>query len=202
LKELLIPGASLRLRPVPPTPGRKTRFTVVLVRSTEPPRTWVSLETLLANKLAADLLRQGRVRGIGRGWEVEREVRRGKSRFDFRLRRAGADEMLVEVKSVTLVEDGLALFPDAPTARGVRHVSELQETVQSGGRAAVLFIVQREDARAVAPHAIIDPEFTASLASAAEAGVLMRAARYRLQASGEASWMGSLPVRIAKSPHR
>ncbi len=157
------------------------------------------LETLRANRMAEELLSAGRVRGIGRGWAVRREVRRGNSRFDFLLQRENGDEMLVEVKSVTLVQHGLALFPDAPTVRGTRHVRELEQAVRSGTRAAVLFVVQRDDARAVAPHAGIDPEFTRALQSAAASGVLLRAARYRLLASGAAVWLGSLPVRVKRA---
>jgi sugar fermentation stimulation protein A len=71
--------------------------------------------------------------------------------------------------------------------------------VQSGTRAAVLFVVQRDDARAVAPHAGIDPQFTRALQSAAASGVLLRAARYRLLASGVAVWLGSLPVRVTRA---
>jgi sugar fermentation stimulation protein A len=199
LRELLVPGAALRLRPVPPSATRRTRYTVVLVRSPEPPRAWVCVETLRANRLAEELLSAGRVRGIGRGWTLRREVQRGNSRFDFLLRRENGDEMLVEVKSVTLVEHGLALFPDAPTVRGARHVSELEQAVRSGTRAAVLFVVQRDDACAVAPHAGIDPKFTRTLQSAAASGVLLRAARYRLLPSGKAVWLGSLPVRVKRA---
>jgi len=172
---------------------------VVLVRSSEPPRAWVSLDTLLANRLAEELLSTGRVRGIGGGWTLRREVQRGSSRFDFLLQSKRRGEMLVEVKSVTLVQNGLALFPDAPTVRGTRHVSELEQAVRSGTRAMVLFVVQRDDARAVAPHAGIDPDFTRTLQSAAASGVLLRAARYRLLASGKAVWLGSLPVRVRRA---
>jgi sugar fermentation stimulation protein A len=167
---------------------------VALVRSAEPSGTWVSVDTNLPNRLAEELLRSGGVRGIGKNWEMRREVRRGGSRFDFLLRPPRGREMLVEVKSVSLVEDGLALFPDAPTSRGTRHVQELAEVARSGGRAAVLFIVQRDDARAVSPHRVIDPEFTRALIAARQAGVLVRAARYRLSAAGRATWAGSLPV--------
>jgi sugar fermentation stimulation protein A len=199
LRELLLPGVALRLRPVPPSLTRKTRYTVVLARSPEPPRPWVCLETLHANRLAGELLSAGQVRGIGGGWDLRPEVRRGNSRFDFLLQRQDGDEMLVEVKSVTLVENGVALFPDAPTARGARHVRELEQAVRNGTRAAVLFVVQREDARAVAPHAGIDPEFTLALQSAAASGVLLRAARFRMRVSGQAEWLGSLPVRVRKA---
>ena len=73
---------------------------------------------------------------------------------------------------------------------------ELTEVARSGGRAAVLFIVQRDDARAVSPHKVIDPEFTQALIAARQAGVLVRAACYRLSPTGKATWMGSLPVRL------
>lgn len=199
LRELLLPGAALRLRPVPQSATRRTRYSVVLVRSPKTPRVWVSLDTLLANRLAEDLLNEGRVRGIGRGWTLRREVQRGNSRFDFLLQRRNGDEMLVEVKSVTLVQQGLALFPDAPTVRGTRHVSELAQAVRGGTRATVLFVVQRDDAFAVAAHAGIDPAFARALQSAAAAGVLVRAARYRLLSSGKAVWSGSLPVRIRRA---
>lgn len=195
LRELLIPGASLRLRPVEPERSRRTRYSVALARSQESPGTWVSLDTTLPNRLAGELLRQGKVDGAPHGWKIEREVRHGRSRFDFRLRDNGR-EMFVEVKSVTLVENGLALFPDAPTKRGVRHVQELTEIAQGGGSALLLFVVQREDAQRVSPHAGIDPEFAEALTLAARAGVLLRATRYRLSRDGNATWLGSLPVEL------
>ena len=126
LRELLLPDAPLRLRPEPRSRTRKSRYTVTLVRAAEPPRAWVSVETTRANRLAEQLLADGTVRGIGKDWGIRREVRRGHSRFDFLLTR-GDDEILVEVKSATLVIDGTARFPDAPTARGARHLRELEE---------------------------------------------------------------------------
>jgi sugar fermentation stimulation protein A len=194
LRELLIPGAPLRLRPVPPAPGRKTRFTVALVRSPVPPRAWVSVDTALANELAAPLLGRGAVRGIGSRWAVRREVRRGASRFDFLLTRAD-EELLVEVKSVTLVERGIARFPDAPTVRGARHVRELTEVASHGGRAMILFVVQRSDARAVRAHAPTDPLFADALAAARRGGVLLRAARFHFTPTGRHTYRGPLPVR-------
>jgi sugar fermentation stimulation protein A len=197
LRELLLPGAALRLRPAgPPRKGapargapaaRKTRFTVALVRSPEPPRPWVSLDTNLANRLAADLFESGRVPVVGKPSAVTREVRRGASRFDFLLTRRDGTEILTEVKSVTLVENGVALFPDAPTVRGARHVRELEAHVRSGGRALVLFVAQREDARVIRPNAATDPAFAAAVESAAGAGVLFRG-------GGEALYQGPLRV--------
>jgi sugar fermentation stimulation protein A len=103
--------------------------------------------------------------------------------------------MLVEVKSVSLVEGGIARFPDAPTARGRRHVSELEAFLREGGRGLVLFIVQRDDARVVTPNSRTDPAFAAAVTSARREGVLLRAARFRFSAQGRATYTGTLPVR-------
>jgi sugar fermentation stimulation protein A len=195
LRELLVPGAELRLRPAPDGSARRTRFTVALVRAPDPTGVWVSVDTMLPNRLAEDLLWKGRVRGVGRCRSVRREVTRGKSRFDFLVLPRRGREMYVEVKSVTLVMGGEARFPDAPTKRGARHVRELTEIVNDGGRAMVLFLVQRRDASRVAPNPATDPDFAEALATARRVGVLLRAARFRLDARGRATWLGALPVR-------
>ncbi len=83
----------------------------------------------------------------------------------------------VETKSVTLVEGGVALFPDAPTLRGQRHLHQLAAQAISGERAAVVFVVQRPDAETFMPHAQADPAFAAALAEAARAGVEVHAFR-------------------------
>ncbi|MGD1996400.1 MAG: DNA/RNA nuclease SfsA, partial [Anaerolineae bacterium] len=101
---------------------------------------------------------------------IEPEVRRGESRLDFRLD-GPRGVSWVEVKSVTLVEDGLALFPDAPTLRGRRHLEELMSLAQKKARAAIVFVVQRPDAAALAPHRAADPAFARALVDAARAGV-------------------------------
>ena len=195
LKELLLPGAELRLRPAAPGTERRTGYSVVLVRAPMAPRPWVSLDTSLPNRLAVDLLRQGRVRGLGGCSSLRAEVRHGSSRFDFLLTpRRGAD-IFVEVKSVTLVVNGVARFPDAPTVRGTRHLQDLTAHVQAGGRSAVLFVVQRPDATAVRAQRLTDPLFADALAVARQSGVLLRAVRFRLAGDGSAHYLGSLPVR-------
>jgi sugar fermentation stimulation protein A len=194
LRELLLPEVELRLRPAAPGAERRTAFSVALVRAPMAPRPWVSLDTTLPNRLAADLLRQGKIRGLGGCASLRAEVTHGASRFDFLLTpRRGAD-IFVEVKSVTLVVDGVARFPDAPTVRGTRHLRELTAHAKSGGRSAVLFVVQRPDATAVRPHRITDPLFAEALVAAKKAGVLLRAVRYRLAGNGTARYLGSLPV--------
>jgi sugar fermentation stimulation protein A len=195
LKELLVPGAELRLSPAAATTTRRTRWSVALVRSPSPPYPWVSLDTTVPNRLALRLLTSGRVRGVGRGWTIRPEVRRGASRFDFLLTRPGEREVLVEVKSVSLVESGRAWFPDAPTVRGARHLRELAEHVRGGGSALVLFVVQRPDARSVSAHARTDPDFAVALREARSAGVRLRGARFRFDGQGRSRFVGSIPVR-------
>lgn len=99
----------------------------------------------------------------------------------------------VETKSVTLVEDGVALFPDAPTLRGQRHLGQLMEQARRGEGAAVVFVVQRPDAEAFAPNARADPAFAARLTEATAAGV--RVCAYACAVSrGEIRVAQALPV--------
>lgn len=194
LKELLLPGVPLRLRPAPPGGERKTRYTVSLVRASEPPRAWVSLETSAANRLAEGAIRAGAVRGLGAVKSLRREYTVGRSRFDFLIEGGAGRRTLVEVKAVSLIEEGIALFPDAPTVRGTRHLRELAEHASNGIRAVVLFVVQRDDARLVRPHGVTDPGFAQALREARESGVLLRAVRFRMSPSGGASFAGTLRV--------
>ena len=94
----------------------------------------------------------------------------GESRLDFLLAR---DERRcwVEAKSVTLVEDGTARFPDAPTARGARHLAELASAREAGDRAAAVFLIQREDAVRFTPHRALDPHFADAVLDAQRRGV-------------------------------
>ncbi|MDW7991956.1 MAG: DNA/RNA nuclease SfsA [Anaerolineae bacterium] len=154
----------------------------------------VSVDVWLPGPLFAEALTEGRLPEWEKVTRVEREVRCGESRLDFRLE-GPAGVVWVETKSVTLVEDGVALFPDAPTLRGQRHLVQLTKQVRRGEGAAVVFIVQRPDAEAFAPHARADPAFAACLAEAAAAGVRVYA--YACAVSREEiriTW--PLPVRL------
>ena len=109
------------------------------------------------------------------------------ARVDFRLdAKPELPSCWIEVKSVTLVDPStdLARFPDAPTQRGQRHLRELIEVVGKGDRAAVIFVVQRDDAQQFAPHDQADPAFGQALRQAAQAGVEIQA--WRCQVSLEA----------------
>lgn len=168
LKELLTPGVDLRLKPADTgAAARKTAWTAALVRAgTE----WVSIDSGLPNRFVEQCLRTGAIHEFRDYAVARREVPFGRSRFDFQLVGSGMD-VLLEVKSATLVADGLALFPDAPTARGTRHLRELAEASARGFAGTVLFLVQRADARALRPHGAIDPAFARALREVYREGV-------------------------------
>jgi sugar fermentation stimulation protein A len=169
LKELLVPGRRMGLRPEPPSTTRKTRWTSLLVESPDGTG-WVSLNTTMPNRLILKALQKGALEEFA-GWSYAgREVRYGESRLDFVLERDGR-RLFIEAKSVTLVENGIALFPDAVTARGARHVRELRDAVTQGHEAAVLFVLQRPDAERILAARSIDPLFSDTLAEAQTAGV-------------------------------
>ncbi len=180
LGELLIPGRRVWLAPadLQRSPKRRTAFDLALV---EFEGRLVSVDSRLPGRLVGQALRQGRLAGFEDYKTVRSEVRRGASRLDFYLEGGpGQAPCWVEVKSVTLVQDGTARFPDAPTQRGRRHVDELTLTVEQGQRAAVVFVVQREDAERLAPHDEHDPAFGRALRKAARAGVKVCAWRCRV----------------------
>ena len=166
LTELLVSGRPCWLTEFD-SPRRKTPFDLTLVKYAGQ---FVSVDARLPNTLFAEALMVGQL-GPFQGYaRCKREVRLGESRLDFRLD-GPAGVAWVEVKSVTLVEDGVACFPDAPTTRGARHVRELATAVGGGERAAVVFVVQRSDARAFAPHDRADAAFGSALRDAADSGV-------------------------------
>ena len=166
LRELLQPGVRVWLEPKAGA-QRKTRFQVWLV---EKDQTLVSLNTQLPNALVQEALDRGGLSEVSQYTTWKRECRVGGSRLDFLLE--NADETCwMEVKSVTLVEDGLGLFPDAPTERGRKHIAELTKLRQSGARAVVFFVVQRNDAHSVAANYRTDPKFAQALHTAHRCGV-------------------------------
>lgn len=168
LTELLVPGARglfHRAR----DPGRGTAGTLYLVRHR---RRWVGVDAGMPNRLFEALLRVGAAGGQVRRWR--REARRGSARIDF-LVETPAGPWLVETKSCNKVVGDTALFPDAPTARGARHLRALARAARRGMRASVIWFVQRSDARRLRPDAGADPAFAQALRQARAAGVELRA---------------------------
>jgi sugar fermentation stimulation protein A len=174
-------------------PRRKLRYTLELVESNGVP---VVVNTSLANEVVDEALEHGVVAELDGYPERRREVRSGGSRLDFRLSGAtGRPDCFVEVKSVTLVERGTAMFPDASTARGRRHLEELAAIAAGGARAVILFVVQREDGAEFRPAAHIDPDYAALLERSRELGVELLV--YRSQVSSrEVRLIESVPARL------
>ena len=166
LKELLFPGARVLVEPKSGE-NRKTKFATVMVYSGDE---LISINSQLPNRFVRHCLDNAMIPEF-ESWKVKKqEYTFGKSRFDFLLEKDGK-EKLVEVKSATLVEEGIVRFPDAVTSRGRRHVLHLAESITPERSAAVLFIVQRSDALSFEPHWGRDPEFAQALQSSIENGV-------------------------------
>jgi len=192
LKELLVPGRRVLLAPVQ-APGRLTAYDLLMV---DLDGTLVSIDARLPNRLLYETLQAGRIAEFAGYAQVRREVTYGQSRLDLVLE-GGPDggRCFIEVKSVTLVEDGVALFPDAPTQRGRRHLGELARARAEGHRAAVVFVVQRDDAVRFSPHDEADPAFGQALREAAQAGVEVYAYKCRVSEE-EVTLDAPLPVTI------
>jgi sugar fermentation stimulation protein A len=171
LRELLVPGRRVWLREAVAAPHRRTRWSAVLVESPDGSGL-VSIDTTLPNRLILQALQAGALAEFD-GWTLQgREVTLGSSRIDFVLRNDSGRRLALEVKSVTLVEDGVGLFPDAVTTRGARHVRELATLAACDDwDAAIMFVLQRPDASHIMAAADIDPVFAATLAAAKVAGV-------------------------------
>lgn len=165
---LLAPGAAVLLSRAT-NPGRKLSHTWELVRQ---PGTWVGLHTGRTNAIVAEALQQGVLTELADYRTIQPEVTVVPgSRLDFRLEGEGLPPCFVEVKSVTLQQQGVALFPDAVTSRGRRHLEVLARLKQQGLRSVLLFVVQREDCHLFRPATAIDPAYAATLRQVVAAGV-------------------------------
>lgn len=166
------PGSRVWLLPNS-DPRRKLRWTWELVETGEG---IACVHSARANGVVAEALATGRLPGFEADWQVQREVRvDGHSRIDFRMHH-GDDSVLLEVKAVTLrVEEGLGLFPDAPSERALRHVDLLRRQAEEGHRSVLLFCVLHTGITRVAPAAAIHPAYADAVAAAVAAGVDVRA---------------------------
>jgi len=133
----------------------------------------VGINTGLSNRLVEEAIETGIIRELQGYNSIRREVRYGKenSRIDLLLEGHNGRSCYVEVKNVTLMDDGCAYFPDAVTARGSKHLRELTEMVKEGHRAVIFYCVQRNDVRQFRPADHIDPEYGRTLRHALKNGV-------------------------------
>jgi len=166
LKELLVPGAEIILER-PANLQRKTKYSVIAAKKNG---AWVNVDSQAPNAVVHEALLAGRIPEISPVTHVKREVSWGGSRFDLYFE-GGGRKGFIEVKGVTLEQDGVALFPDAPTERGAKHIRELAAAVQAGYAGIAFFLLQRNDCRAFSPHEQMDKPFAGALRQAAQAGV-------------------------------
>ncbi len=150
-------------------PSRKLKYTWELISM---PTSIVGVNTQVPNHLVAKSIEKGTVPQLSGYDSVQREVKTGThSRIDLALKNNGRSMCYVEIKNCTLVKDNVAVFPDAVTTRGKKHLVELQRLVKEGKRCAMFFLIQRMDAKIFKPADHIDPDYGMELRNAISNGV-------------------------------
>jgi len=167
LEELLYPGNGVLVRKAS-SPNRKTGWDLLAARFG---KMWIFVNSAHHSSIAEAVLRNDDISPFRGVRTLRPEVRFGSSRLDFFLQLRDNSEVWVEVKGCTLTQHGKALFPDAPTKRGARHMRELTTIAREGSRAAALILVFRQDSQCFAPNRETDPEFASAFWLALEAGV-------------------------------
>lgn len=190
LKELLAPGNRVILQKALNS-HRKYPYDLIMVYKGN---TLVSIDSTLPSRLLASELSKKKLLKLDYDF-VKTEVSYGNSRFDIALGNDGEIFYYMEVKGVTLVEEGKALFPDAPTERGAKHMMELTKAKKEGFGAGVFFVVQRDDAEIFSPNDSMDENFGKALRVAANAGVELFAYSCRVT-QDEVVLLRPLPVKL------
>ena len=171
-KELLIDGTTVYLKPSD-NPNRKTKYSLYLVENNG---ALVAMFSQQANKIVFDAIKDGKIKELSGYSILESEKTIGNSRIDIYLANLDnennlIDETYVEVKSVTLIKDGIAQFPDAPTERGRKHLEELISLKKEGIRAVVFFLIEHPNGNSFRPNWENDPKFSMTLNNAYNEGV-------------------------------
>lgn len=163
-RELLVPGTPVFLEKSS-NPNRKTQYDLIAVKKGN---RLINMDSQIPNKVVEEWLLKGNL--FGEGAVVKREVTYGNSRFDLYIETPDK-KCFMEIKGVTLEEDGVVRFPDAPTQRGVKHVKELCRCIEDRYQAYIMFVIQMEDVRYFEPNEATHPEFGEALREAQKAGV-------------------------------
>ena len=166
-RELLPAGARVWCQ-ISDNPNRKTKYDLITVQKGD---RLINMDSQAPNAAVKEWLLSG---GLGKVENLRPETFHGDSRFDFSFTLEGKP-CLMEVKGVTLENDGVCAFPDAPTERGVRHLQGLTRAVREGYGAFVLFVIQMPDVKYLKPNDATDPAFGGALREAAQAGVTVLA---------------------------
>lgn len=167
-KELLIPDCKVFLAPSE-NPNRKTKFDLIaVIKETNGAELLINMDSQVPNLAAEEWLKKGSL--FSKEALIKREVTFKNSRFDLYIEDDGR-KAFIEVKGVTLENNGTAMFPDAPTIRGVKHINELIEAAKEGYEAYVLFVIQMKGAKEFKPNNNTHKEFGEALKRANDSGV-------------------------------
>ncbi len=164
-KELLIPGTTVFLEKTD-NPTRKTQYDLITVLKNG--EKLINMDSQVVNEIAVDWLKKGNI--FPKDSVIRREVKYGNSRFDVYMEN-GSRKAFLEVKGVTLEDNGEVSFPDAPTERGVKHIGELTESLEEGYEAYILFVIQMKGVDYFRPNNEMHREFGDALRKASESGV-------------------------------
>lgn len=167
LRELLFPGNKILLR-YAARPGRKTDWDLIAARYGEE---WILVNSGFHSAITKAVLNNRQISPFGPLNSLRSEVKYGNSRLDFLIRTQKDEKIYIEVKGCTLVRKNTALFPDAPTIRGRRHLEELMCITQQGYRAAVIFLILGRDSRTFRANSETDRNFAKGLYLAHTMGV-------------------------------
>ena len=179
MKTCIEEGAPVYLSPAK-DPNRKTKFTWEMIFINEG---WIGINTIIPNKLAYDAIRNGEIKKLRGYTTVKREVKFGDSRFDIYAENE-TEKCFVEVKNVTMKVGDSALFPDAVTTRGRKHLETLIEVKKQGIRAVMLYVIQRMDIDTFGSAEDIDPKYAKSLRKAIKNGVEVIAVQAKVSPEG------------------
>ncbi|PZL71020.1 sugar fermentation stimulation protein [Enterococcus sp. AZ177] len=169
-KELFHPEVEVALS-YQPSPKRKTAYDLIAVKKD---KAWFNIDSQVPNALAADGIQDGTIILPGLKGDIvsiKREKRFAQSKFDLLVETDTGNQAFVEVKGMTLENHGVGAFPDAPTLRGLKHVTELIEAMKEGYQSYVLFVVQFEQVEAATIHTNMQPALTEMILSGQTQGL-------------------------------
>ncbi|MBS6195394.1 MAG: DNA/RNA nuclease SfsA [Clostridiales bacterium] len=189
-RELLVPGARVLVEEAE-NPDRKTKYDLVQVYKGE---VLVNMDSQMPNYLVREFLEKGEFFPELTALKMEQTY--GNSRFDLYAEYQGR-KAFIEVKGVTLEENGAARFPDAPTTRGVKHIKELEQCLKDGYEAWIFFVIQMKGVHTFRPNWSTHPEFGEALQKAQEAGVQVQAWDCRVE-PGEIHIDRKIPVDLRR----
>ena len=166
-KELLIPGARIILEDCSHNLNRKTKYSLIAVWKGD---ILVNMDSQVPNKVVFDAINENKIRGYENLDFLKREVTYGNSRFDMYFENKD-EKGFIEVKGVTLENNGISMFPDAPTERGTKHVLEMIQAVKEGYKGAIFFLIQIKKIKEFRLNWQMDENFSQAIKLASENGV-------------------------------